>query len=114
MNTLGCLARTIGTEPVLRAPEDSCYRGATAPGYPQHACSGAMALTTTRLVFASGTGELVEVSLAEITAMRQPTEFNSDTAAGRTYLVIRTRCGEIGFLVADTTAWIRAVAKACQ
>jgi len=114
VNTLGCLAVTLGSEPVIRPPEEGCYSGATAPGYPPNVCHGAIALTDTRLVFASATGELVEVRLNEITAMRQPEEFNSDSAPGRTHLVIRTRSGEIGFLVADTTAWIKAVAKACQ
>lgn len=106
-------ASVVGDENVLRAPEEGCYQGPTATGHPLPERQGIIALTDERLLFIMLRGKLIEIPLETITALRHgPTVNNSPVTDAN--LIVRTRSGEVGFSVADSGAWIRAIAKACQ
>ncbi len=97
--------------PAVRGPENARYRSGSGQ-YPRAGGNGKLLLTRGRLVFRIMIGTDVVVPLEEITAIREAKTFKNNRAVGRTYLVVTTESGEMGFLVHDTGAWVSAIEQA--
>ncbi len=107
----GRLDGDLAAGPAVRGPENAIYRSGTGQ-YPKAGGNGKLLLTSGRLVFRIMIGTDVVVSLEEITAIREAKTFKHNRAVGRTYLVVTTQSGEMGFLVHDTRAWMSAIEQA--
>ena len=95
-------------ERVTRGPEAAVYRGAT-DRYPQVKGNGIIALTDRRLIFRPLMGRHLELSLDQLTGVREEKWFLR-SYNGRMHLILRMKDGaEVGFMVADHPAWMAAL-----
>lgn len=95
-------------EPATRGPETALYRGAT-DRYPMVKGNGIIALTDRRLIFQLLLGSRIELSLDQLTGVREDKWFLR-AYTGRTHLILRMKDGaEVGFMVADHPAWMAAL-----
>jgi hypothetical protein len=92
----------------LRGPERAyCQR--LAGDYSMVSSNGKLTLSATHLSFSSRIGVSVSVPLADVTEVRDQKIRRFHLAGHDSQLVIATRSGEIGFLVADPAGWAGAV-----
>lgn len=102
------LAAELAADTVVRGPEQASYRGGSEQ-FPAVKGNCLLALTNERLVWQMLIGQRGEISLREITAVREDKTFRTEVHAGRTHLVIATNSGEVGFFTADTPSWAAAL-----
>jgi len=92
----------------LRGPERAYYQR-LAGDYSMVSSNGKLTLTVTHVVFTSIIGASVSVPLADVAEVRDQKIRRFHVRGHDSQLVIATRSGEIGFLVADPAAWAGAI-----
>ena len=92
----------------LRGPERAYYQR-LAGDYSMVSSNGKLTLTVTHLIFTSFIGASVSVPLADVAEVRDQKIRRFHVRGHDSQLVIVTRSGEIGFLVADPAAWAGAI-----
>ena len=96
-------------ERATHGPESVIYRGAT-DRYPKVKGNGIIALTHRRLIFRPLIGKRLELSLDQLTGVREGKWFLNSYAGGRMHLILRMNDGaEVGFMVKDHPAWMAAL-----
>jgi hypothetical protein len=103
-------------ERVAHGPEPGVYRGGSG-AQPKVKGNGVLALTDRRLLFIGlvqkDVRPKIDVSLGEITAVRDEAWFRRSRSGRRTHLVLTLSSGdEIGFFVRDNAAWTAALRHA--
>ena len=102
------LTAELGRDQLSRAPEQASYRGGTG-GFPAVKGNCLVALTSDRLVWQMLMGQRLEISLPDITGVREEKAFRGAVRAGKTHLVVTAGAAEAGFFVADNAAWLTAL-----
>ena len=92
----------------LRGPERAYYQR-LAGAYSMVSSNGKLTLTVTHVVFDSIIGVDVSVPLADVAEVRDQKIRRFHLMGHDSQLVIATRAGEIGFLLADPAAWAGAI-----
>jgi hypothetical protein len=92
----------------LRGPERACYQR-LAGDYSMVSSNGKLALTVTHVIFNSVIGVDVSVPLQDVVEVRDQKIRRFHLVGHDSQLVIATRSGEIGFLVADPAGWAGAI-----
>src|SRR5215469_7145367 len=92
----------------LRGPERAYYQR-LAGDYSKVSSNGKLTLTMTHVIFNSVIGVDVSVPLQDVVEARDQKIRRFHVRGHDSQLVIATRSGEIGFLVADPSAWAAAV-----
>ena len=92
----------------MRGPERAYYQR-LAGDYSMVSSNGKLALTMTHLIFTSFIGASVSVPLADVAEVRDQKIRRFHVRGHDSQLVLATRSGEIGFLVADPAAWAGAI-----
>ena len=92
----------------LRGPERAYYQR-LAGDYSKVSSNGKLTLTMTHLIFTSFIGASVSVPLADVAEVRDQKIRRFHVRGHDSQLVLATRSGEIGFLVADPAAWAGAI-----
>src|SRR5215472_6515276 len=92
----------------LRGPERAYYQR-LAGDYSKVSSNGKLTLTVTHVVFTSFIGASVSVPLGDVAEVRDQKIRRFHVRGHDSQLVIATRSGEIGFLVADPAAWASAI-----
>ena len=92
----------------LRGPERAYYQR-LAGDYSKVSSNGKLTLTVTHLIFTSFIGASVSVPLADVAEVRDQKIRRFHVRGHDSQLVLATRSGEIGFLVADPAAWAGAI-----
>jgi hypothetical protein len=100
--------RDLRGEPAIRGPARAYYQRLTGD-HSKVSSTGKLLLTATQLCFDSAIGTDVAVPLQDVVEVRDQKIRRFHVGGHDTQLVIATRSGEIGFLVADTAAWAAAV-----
>ena len=95
-------------EQSLRGPERAYYQR-LAGDYSKVSSNGKLTLTATHVVFNSIIGASVSVPLADVAEVRDQQIRRFHVRGHDSQLVLATRSGEIGFLVADPAAWAGAI-----
>jgi hypothetical protein len=103
------LSSEMAAETMIRPPEKASYEGATAPNFPSVKNDGIIALSNRRLVFIALTGKRIEIPVSKIRGVHDAKVFKTAVRGGRTHLVVDLPAGEVGFYVADNTAWHGAI-----
>src|SRR5215472_6899655 len=92
----------------LRGPERAYYQR-LAGDYSKVSSNGKLTLTVTHVVFNSVIDVDVSVPLQDVVEVRDQEIRRFHVRGHDSQLVIATRSGEIGFLVADPAAWASAI-----
>ena len=92
----------------MRGPERAYYQR-LAGDYSKVSSNGKLTLTVTHVIFNSVIGVDVSVPLQDVVEARDQKIRRFHVRGHDSQLVIATRSGEIGFLVADPAAWAGAV-----
>ena len=92
----------------MRGPERAYYQR-LAGDYAKVSSNGKLTLTATHVVFNSIIGASVWVPLADVAEVRDQKIRRFHVRGHDSQLVLATRSGEIGFLVADPAAWAGAI-----
>ncbi len=92
----------------LRGPERAYYQR-LAGDFSQVSSKGQPALTVTHLTFDSVIGVDVAVPLQDVEQVPKQKIRRFHVGGHDNQLVIATRTGDIGFLVADPAAWVAAI-----
>jgi hypothetical protein len=100
--------QNLANEQSLRGPERAYYQR-LAGDYSMVSSNGKLTLTVTHVVFSSFIGASVSVPLADVAEVRDQKIRRFHLIGHDSQLVIATRSGEIGFLVADPAAWASAI-----
>jgi hypothetical protein len=98
-----------GHGPPLRGPEKAYFRR-LAGGYSPVSSNGPLMLTATHLVFGSRIGRDVLAPLAEVQRAEERPIRRFRLGGHDRQLVVTTRSGTIGFLLADPGGWAAAIA----
>ena len=93
----------------LRGPERAYFQRLTGDYYTKVSSTGKLTLTATHVVFNSIIGASVSVPLADVAEVRDQKIRRFHVRGHDSQLVLATRSGEIGFLVADPAAWAGAI-----
>ena len=100
--------QNLANEQSLRGPERAYYQR-LAGDYSMVSSNGKLTLTVTHVVFTSFIGASVSVPLADVAEVRDQKIRRFHVRGHDSQLVIATRSGEIGFLLADPAAWAGAI-----
>jgi hypothetical protein len=92
----------------LRGPERAYFQR-LAGDYPHVSSTGKLTLTGTHLVFDSRIGADVVVSLQDVTRAMEQKIRRFHIGGHGSQLVVATRSGEIGFLLAGPADWADAI-----
>ena len=100
--------QNLANEQLLRGPERAYYQR-LAGDYSMVSSNGKLTLTVTHVVFTSFIGASVSVPLGDVAEVRDQKIRRFHVRGHDSQLVVATRSGEIGFLVADPAAWASAI-----